>query len=126
MIINEVAEYLEEEGIATKGTDLFISRQSDTPDDQIVVYNTGGLEPDRYIPTADPTFQILVRNKNYQTGQGKVDSIVTALHQLANSYLEESETYFYYVFLMNEPSHIGRDDKGRHEWSINFICKIRR
>lgn len=125
-MINEVAEYLEDQSIGTVGTDIFISRQSDTPDNQIVIYLSGGLEPDRYLPTADPTFEIVVRNKTYQTGQSKVDSIVTALHQYVNGALQTSGTYFYYIELLTEPNHIGRDEKGRHEWSINFLCKTRR
>jgi hypothetical protein len=86
----------------------------------------GGLEPDRYLPTADPTFQILVRNTSYSAGQSIVDEIVEALHQKENIELVTGGTYFYYIFLFNEPAHIGRDDKGRHEFSINFVCKIRR
>lgn len=126
MIISEIAEYLETKNVGTVGTDIFISRQSDAPNNQVVVYDTGGIEPDKYLPTADPTFQVLVRNTNYQTGQGLVNAIVTALHQFENGTVEESETYFYYIFLVSEPTHIGRDDKGRHEWSINFVAKTRR
>ena len=126
MIINEIANYLQTQDIGTKGTDIFLSRQSDSPNDQIVIYNTGGIEPDRYLPTADPTFQIIVRNTNYQTGESLVADIVDALHQVTNVELEEDGTYYYYIFLMGEAGHIGRDDKGRHEWSINFICKVQR
>lgn len=125
-MISEIATYLDSLEILDKGTDLFISRQSDSPDNQVVIYNTGGLEPDRYLPTADPTFQIIVRNVNYQNGQNKVNEIVEALHQLVNIQLEKDGTYFFFIMLMSEPAHIGRDDKGRHEFSINFVCKIRR
>jgi hypothetical protein len=126
VVINDIYTYLGEETDLTAGTDLFKSRQTESPNNQVVIYDTGGLEPDRYLPTADPTFQVLVRNTSYATGQGIVDDIVDALHQKTNIELVSGSIYFYYIFLFNEPSHIGRDDKGRHEFSINFVCKYRR
>lgn len=125
-LYQQVITYLEEQGVGTKGTDLFYSQMTDSPVNQIVVLATGGAEPDRYLPTADPTFQILVRNKTYTTGQSKIDAIITALHQKANLELVDSEDYFYYIFLMGEPEHLMKDEKGRHIWSMNFICRIKR
>jgi len=125
-MINDVYTYLDAQTSLTAGTDLFKSRLTESPNNQVVIYNTGGLEPDRYLPTADPTFQVLVRNTSYATGQSLVNDIVEALHQKTNVELVEGSKYFYYIFLMYEPEHIGRDDKGRHEFSINFVCKYRR
>ena len=125
-MINDVYTYLDAQTSLTAGTDLFKSRLTESPNNQVVIYNTGGLEPDRYLPTADPTFQVLVRNTSYATGQSLVNDIVEALHQKTNIELVEGSKYFYYIFLMYEPEHIGRDDKGRHEFSINFVCEIRR
>jgi hypothetical protein len=125
-MINDVYTYLDAQTSLTAGTDLFKSRLTESPNNQVVIYNTGGLEPDRYLPTADPTFQILVRNTSYATGQSLVNDIVEALHQKTNIELVSGSKYFYYIFLMYEPEHIGRDDKGRHEFSINFVCKYRR
>lgn len=125
-MINDIYTYLDSNSNLTGGVDLFKSRLSDKPDNQVVIYATGGIEPDRYLPTADPTFQVYVRNTSYASGWTRCEEIVQVLHQLTNMELVENETYFYYVFLMNEPQHIGRDDKGRHEFTINFICKVRR
>jgi len=125
-MINDVYTYLDAQTSLTAGTDLFKSRLTESPNNQVVIYNTGGLEPDRYLPTADPTFQVLVRNTSYATGQSLVNDIVEALHQKTNIELVSGSKYFYYIFLMYEPEHIGRDDKGRHEFSINFVCKYRR
>jgi hypothetical protein len=126
-MINDIYTYISENisGL-TGGTNLFKSRQSERPNNQVVIYDTGGLAPDRYVPTAGPTFQVLVRNTSYANGKAIVDSIVDLLHSKENVELVVGETYFYYIFLLGEAGHIGRDDKGRHEWSINFVCKIRR
>lgn len=126
MIIDDIYTYLGEETSLTCGTNLFKSRQTDSPNDQVVIYDTGGFESDHYLPVAKPTFQVLVRSTKYATGADYVDEIVKALHQLTNTELVTGSKYFYYIFLLNEPSHIGRDDKGRHEFSINFMCEIRR
>jgi hypothetical protein len=128
MIIDDVYTYLDAQlTTLTGGVNLFKSRQSDNPANQTVIYNTGGLEPDRYLPTADPTFQIIVRNTDYSAGEALVASIVGKLHQKENLRLVVTTgIYFYYIMLLNEPSHIGRNEKGQHEWSINFVCRTRR
>lgn len=127
MIIDDVYTYLSENvSSLTGGTNLYKTRQSDSPANQTVIYDTGGAEPERYLPLASPSFQILVRNTSYATGYGVVQDIVDALHQQTNVQLVDEENYFYYIFLMGEPAHIGRDEKGRHEWSINFISETRR
>lgn len=125
-MITEVAQYLEDEGIGTQATNIFISRLPSEPSACISVYDTGGLPPDRYLPTAEPTFQIIVRNPDYALGKAKVDAIVALLHQKKNLQLVDDGTYFYYIMLMGEPSHIGVDKQDRDEFSMNLVCKIRR
>ena len=98
----------------------------DDPDNLVCLYDTGGAEPSRDIPTGDPTFQVVVRNESYEDAHDLVQEIVVLLHQKRNVELVEGETYFYYIYLMGEPGNIGRDKKGRDEFSINFLCKIKR
>lgn len=125
MVIDDVYTYIGEQTSLTAGTDLFKSRQTEEPENQTVVYNTGGFEPDRYLPTEEPTFQVLVRNKSYQTGATLAQTIFELLNRVANQQLVDGGIYFYYIFGMQSPAHIGRDERGRHEFSINFVCKIR-
>lgn len=125
-MISDIASYLAENGIGSIGNTIFKSRLPDIPDNCISIYETGGLAPDRYLPTADPTFQIIVRNKTYSAGKSKMDDIVDLLHQKTNSTLVTGGFYFYYIFLMGEPAHIGVDKKDRDEFSANFVCKVRR
>jgi len=127
MIIDDIYTYLNTEiPDLVGGINLFKSRQSDAPANQVVIYNTGGLEPNRYLPTADPTFQIIVRNSDYSAGEELVADIASKLHQKENLELVTGGTYFYYIMLLSEPSDIGVDAKGRQEWSINFVCRVRR
>jgi hypothetical protein len=124
--IDDIAQYLADNSIGTLATNLFKAYLPDKPDSCVVVYDTGGFEPDSYIPTGNPTFQIFVRSTNYTDGKAKVDSIVNLLHRKANIQLVTSGVYFYYIKLMNEPVHIGRDKNERDEFSINLITHIRR
>jgi len=125
-MINDIYSFIDANTSLSGGTNLFKARLSDKPDNQVVIYATGGIEPDRYLPTADPTFQLYVRNLSYANGWDICEELVQLLHQRTNEELVVGGNYYYYIFLMNEPQHIGRDDKGRHEFSINFICKVQR
>lgn len=124
MVSVEIAEFLEDNSIGTVGANIFYSRLPDQPDNCIAVYDTGGIAPNRYVPIAQPTFQIIIRNKAYATGKAIAESIVALLDRRMNE--EIGGTYFYSIFLMGEPAHIGADKKDRDEFSMNFVCKIRR
>lgn len=127
-VANEVATYLANQGLGTLGTDVFVGHQpkGSTYDNCITVYHTQGGQPDIYIPTAEPSFQIIVRNKVYETGLSKVNSIVDELHQKRNAYLVSGETYFMFILLETEPYHIGMDEQERHEWTLNFYSRTKR
>jgi len=124
--IDDIAQYLEDNSIGTVATDIYKAYLPDSPDDCVVIYNTGGFEPDIYLPTADPTFQIYVRSTDYTTGKDKVDAIVALLHRQANKQFVTSGNYFYFLTLMSEPVHIGRDENERDEFSINLRGHTRR
>ena len=123
MIIKAVAEYLETITDLELGTSLFIGHQPESPDEVVAIYATGGVEPDRYLPTADPTIQLIVRASDYETGHDRAQEIADALHRLTNQTL--GDFYIYYSFLLGEPAHIGRDKRDRDEFTINLHLKIR-
>jgi len=124
--IDNLAKYLEDNTIGTLRTNLFKAYLPDKPNNVVVVYDTGGFEPDVYLPTGLPTFQIFVRNENYTNGKAKVDAIVALVKSKANLQLVSGGVYFYYLTLMSEPVHIGRDKTERDEFSINVRSMIRR
>lgn len=125
-IIDDIGEYLEDQSIGTVGTDIFLSKLVDTPDNVVVILDTGGAKPDVYIPTGVPDFQVYVRNKSYASGKAKIDSIVDLLHRKANETLISGGKFFYYITLATEVLYIGRDDKSRSEFSVNFNTKVKR
>lgn len=126
-MIDEISEYLADNSIGTEGTDLFYSVVPDGADltSLVAVLDTGGAMPDRDIPTKSPTFQIFIRSTTYDAGKTKLDSIRILLHQVKNTTLVDGGTYFYYIMAQSEGGHLGKNDRGLDEFSINFICLTR-
>ena len=126
--IDDIADFLEDEGIGTVGTNLFIGRKIDSddtslPNNIVVLYETGGVAPSIDIPTKNPTFQVYVRNTDYALGRAKIEAVRTALHQTYGDTI--GSTSFMYIVAQSEPGYIGRDEpdtNGREEFSINFIA----
>lgn len=124
-LIKQVATYLAAQGLGTLGTTIFYSYAPDSVDDCIVVLDTGGMKPDIYIPTKDPTFQVFIRASTYSAGKSVLNSVRSALHQQKGVNLVSGQTFFYYIYAMSEGGHIGRNDRGLDEFSINFHAKTR-
>ena len=121
----EVAEYLEDNGIGTVGTDIFVDMLPDLANDAIMVYSTGGQVPDIDLPIGSPNFEVLVRSDSAATAHTKITSIVDLLHQQYNTVLVTDGNHYYSILLLGEINALGRDEKGRIEYSVNFNCKVR-
>lgn len=122
-LIDDIATYLQTAGLGTVGTNIFLSYLPDTVDTGLAVIDTGGVMPDSYLPTKSPTIQVFIRGANYEAGKTKLDLVRSTLHQLANT--QVGSTYIYYCLAQSEGGHIGRNERGLDEFSINFICLTR-
>lgn len=136
LLAEDIATYLVAQGIFTaKGTDIFVG---DVPEDLstgTMVLETGGPAPSVDIPTYDPTFQIWIRSVDYATGKALLQTVRRALHQnqtgTGNTYFgyprfdNTYNFYYYYIQAIAEGGYIGKDDRGRSEFSINFHAKTR-
>lgn len=124
-LISDIADYLATQGLGTVATDIFESYLPDSVDSAIGVFDTGGLKPDTYLPTKEPTFQILIRAVTYTAGKSKLDSVRSALHRVANQTI--GSTYFYFIHAISEGGHLGRnpETRGLDEFSINFRARTR-
>lgn len=121
--LSDIATYLQTQGIGTKGTDLFYANVPAKMDTGVVVLDTGGPLPDPDIPTKNPTFQVFIRANTYALGDAKRTAVRDALHRLGNQLL--GSTYFFNILAVSEGGHIGRNEAGRDEFSINFQSLIR-
>lgn len=118
MVISDIAQYLEDQGIGTQGEDIFIGYIPDDVETGLCLIDTGGVTPDVDLPTRDKTIQVFVRGATYTAGQGLIDSVRGVLHQLTNTAI--GGYYFYYILALSDGGHIGRNDRGLDEFSINF------
>lgn len=122
-IVNDIADYLEDQGLGTVGTTIFVGYEPDSPANCICIFDTGGVTPSIDLPTKRPTFQILIRSANYTTGKANLDSIRSLLHNKYNETI--GDNYYFSINANAEGGHIGRDDLGNDEFSINFSAYVR-
>lgn len=127
-IAEQVATYLQDELlVGTLGTNIFIGRlpeKNDAPVNAIAVIDTGGVASDVDLPLTSPTFQILIRNTDYDAGSTLLMTIHDGLHQFFGE-LVTGQNYFYVLHAQNRGGHLGQDASGRELFSINFISKVR-
>lgn len=102
------------------GTDLFVSEMPDTPDECVVVYDSGGDDSDPHITYERPTIQIRVRgNKGaYTDTYDIVNNIKTILHGLTGEILNSAR--YIGIWIVGDILSLGQDDNKRPIFSINF------
>ena len=122
-VISDIATYLAANGIGTLGTDIFYGYLPAGITSGVAILDTGGVEPDGYIPTKNPNFQIFLRSVDYDTGKAKLDAIRSLLHRVQNQTI--GSVYFYYILAISEGGHIGRNEAGQDEFSANYQTLIR-
>lgn len=122
-LISDISDYLEDEGLGTVGTDIFDTYMPESLETGLSVLDTGGATPDEYLPTKEPTFQVFIRAVDYATGKAKLEAVRTALHQISGTTI--GSTYFFFILALSEGGHIGRNENGNDEFSINFRARTR-
>lgn len=124
-ILDQLADYLSNQGLGTAGVDIFTGYLPQSPDSCLAIIDTGGPVQDIDIPLKDITFQVIVRDTNYTDGRTAMDSVRDALHQKRGFKVYDGEDYFYFIYANSAGGHIGRDENGRDEFSINFRARLR-
>lgn len=124
--LEEIGTRLQGQGIGTVGTNIFLGRVPDAPDDVVGVLPTGGLEAIRTMGAPNlalrPSFQILARSKTVQAARDKVQASRTALHGFSGILTggAQSASYLEIKALQSEGFPIAPDANGRHRWVCNF------
>lgn len=121
-LIDDIADKLASNGRGTVMTDIFSGYLPPNLNGMSVL-DTGGMRPDKDIPTKDPTFQVFIRSADYTIGKTLLDNVRSDLHRKAN--VTYGGTFFYFILAMSEGGHLGRDDSGKELFSINFSCRTR-
>jgi hypothetical protein len=122
--VTEVGAHLETDAVATVGTDLFLGRLPDSPDDCLAVIITPGLAGvDTFtgdgILVEQPGLQILARGANYSTAETLARSAFDSLVAITNEAVDGTQ-WLRCAPVQSEPFSIGRDDRDRAILSCNF------
>lgn len=132
MLVAEVATYLASQGLGTFDTTgtsgtIFVEVLPESPDECVAVYSRAGSGSDSGLPYDYPNVQVLVRGTQDPRGAESVaKSIYDALHGLRNISLTVGGTWLVGCKgIQSGPVHIGRDDNGRHEYSLNFALIVK-
>lgn len=102
-----VLNYLKENGITET-----ITIGSLVDGNGVGLFSTSGLEPTFYFDdtaTEYPGLQVTVRNESYAKCEEIINSIFRLLNKLGGHKPEQS------------PFYLGKDEKGRSEFSVNYI-----
>ena len=126
--LSAVINHIEAANIAVFGQDMFANEYpSKAPNECLLVMDTGGMEPNQYLPIGNPTIQVLSRALSYLEAEEKARQVSKLFHgeTAKHNYLIGSY-YIYKSNAMQEPGWIGKDEKNRDEVSVNFVFKIKR
>lgn len=137
-MIREVTEFIADKTGLTRDTDLFAGhRPQGTIDDCDVILESAGGSIYFDLPErADPVFQVLSRAKTYFTARDRAWAIYDAIFRDHTSgsagwtlgpIVPGGDTYEAMVIEpLATPQYIGTDDKRRHEFSTNYIFRVKK
>ena len=131
--LDELANYLQVLLIGTAGTNIFVNKQPADVDNCVCLFGLPGATAGagRDVPGLQfPRYQAIIRNTSYNDGADKFQAVRTALHGLIGKILPNGVNIATTPYIRIMRSHaeqeggpIGEDDKGRSEFSINFIAE---
>lgn len=123
-MLDEIGTYLQEQGIGTLASDLYLGRLPDSPDGVAGLFEQQGLPPRHHNGGSqapfmeNPRLQILVRGTDYETARTKAFDIYNKLNALTNTVM--GGTCYTAIFAMHQPFPIGYDNNERVRFSCNF------
>lgn len=116
---DDVMQILDIETGFTAGTDLFVGIEPDSPNNVIVIYDTGGGAPD--LPGfRQPTVQIRSRNTNYLDGWANINKAVQALLNVSARNVGQDNTYHSAWWLQSDIMFLERDANDRAVFTANM------
>ena len=128
--LNELAAYIDTQSssliyTSDTGRNLVVGKLPDKPDNCVALLGLFGTTIDdaREIRTLQfPRFQALIRATTYDAASDLHQTVRTTLHARYGVILPHWRILACHAEQEGGP--IGQDDKGRYEFSINFIAEI--
>lgn len=127
MLIQDLAEFLVSKNLGTfnisgSGGSIYLALQPNEPDDCVTLFDTGGTGSVFGLPDSRRAVQILVRaklmNNAYTKAWAIYDEFITNI--VNDGHFLRFNNRKMIVSATSTPLNIGKDDKGRHEFSLNL------
>lgn len=120
-----IGVYLEDQGVGTIATDIFLDFMPDEPDELVSIITTTGMSPEHTMGGTTalrrPTFQVLVRNTPDGEGHATAKRTAELIYRLLDKpELTVASVTFLGISPVDEPNLIGHDENHRPIYSINF------
>jgi len=119
VLLDDIALYLQQQGIGTIGADIFKGQLPATPDNAIALFEYAGEPQDLHANVEYPGLQVLVRNKSYDAGRQNIEQVRNTLHGLAETVINGHR--YLLIQARQSPESLGRDENGR----ALFVCNFR-
>lgn len=126
MLEIQLAYYLDDEEVldfnetGTSG-DTFINILPSSPDDAIGIFSEGGPDPSPKFIEDQRDIQFMVRGtQDPRPAFNTAQDIYDTLHGKSQFTTSDSTQVIGIQGVQSGPIHIGRDDNGRHRYSLNF------
>ena len=131
-MIKEVATFIAAKATLTIGTDLFEGHRPQGTIDacDVILESAGGTVFPELPERADIIFQVLSRAKTYFTARARAWAIYDAIYRdwtLGSAGWALGITHEIMALEpLAPPQYIGQDEKGRYEFSTNYLMKIKK
>ncbi|MCR4398935.1 MAG: minor capsid protein [Firmicutes bacterium] len=125
MLIQDIAAYLEVNGVGAVGADIFFGHLPDQPECAIALYPTGGFSQDLNLDDVRLTAQVLVRGRSYQEAYEKVWRTFNLLDRPADRLIVANGRKMV-VKAMQPPFFMNRDEANRFLFAFNVMVDTRR
>ena len=129
MMLEDIGRYLQENGIGTPETDLFIGYFPETPDNCIVLLEMEGPEENLQAGTESPGLQVIARCKNdYSYAGGKLKAVHDVLKPIgfegnsetASGVVINGRKYFHVQSVFSGSQRLDDDENGRIRIAKNY------
>jgi len=118
VLLDDIASYLQTNGVGTVGVDIFLGSWPVGPNNAVAIFEYAGEPPDLHWPGEYPGLQVQVRNKSYEAGRQKIEQVKNVLHGVAETVVNNHR---YLLIRANQsPFFLERDENNRAVFVCNF------
>lgn len=123
MVLDEIGNYLQTNGIGTLGSTLFVGTLPDTPDALVGLMEYGGVGPVHALGGGDakyerPRVQVVARATTYSAARTKIEAVYKLLHKVTNTTL--SSVRYLMIEAVQSPFFLEKDGNNRVKLAVNF------